>query len=42
MPMVYPVNIAGEAMELHPWGAVFWKETNYLIISDLHLGKMLS
>ena len=27
-------------MELHPWGALFWKRESTLLISDLHLGKI--
>ncbi|WP_445383303.1 ligase-associated DNA damage response endonuclease PdeM [Robiginitalea sp. IMCC43444] len=39
--MVYPVDINGEAMELHPWGALFWKDRKLLVISDVHLGKIM-
>ncbi len=34
------LTIAGQHLELHPSGAVFWKEESVLLISDVHLGKV--
>lgn len=34
------VSIAGQNLELHPSGAIFWREESALLISDVHLGKV--
>ena len=34
-----PVNLAGEAVELHADRALFWPARARLVIADLHLGK---
>lgn len=38
--MAYNLELCGEELELHPLGAVYWKNENILIISDLHFGKI--
>ena len=38
--MTKTVNILGQTFTLHPSGAMFWKEENLLVISDVHLGKV--
>ncbi len=32
--------IAGQHLELHPSGVIYWREEATLLISDLHLGKV--
>lgn len=32
--------VAGEALVLHPFKAIFWKSKKILLIADLHLGKI--
>lgn len=39
--MTQIVDIAGETLVLHPWGAAHWIGRNMLLISDLHLGKVM-
>jgi len=33
------ILVAGERLLLHPHRAIYWKRMNWLIVSDLHLGK---
>ncbi len=33
------VELAGERIVLHPFGALFWPRMSWLLLSDLHLGK---
>ena len=33
-------QIFGEALELYPQRAVFWKRKGILFLADLHLGKI--
>jgi len=35
-----PITILNQTFNLHPSGALHWKEKNYLFISDVHLGKI--
>lgn len=35
----FDVELAGERVVLHPYGALFWSRLNWLLLSDLHLGK---
>ena len=39
--MLHELEIAGEAMALHPWGVVYWERPSMLLISDVHLGKVM-
>jgi DNA ligase-associated metallophosphoesterase len=34
------VGIAGQQLELHPSGVIFWIEEGVLLVSDVHLGKV--
>ncbi len=34
------LSIAGQHLELHPSGVIYWKEQAALLISDVHLGKV--
>lgn len=34
------ITIEGQTLVLHPSGAMFWKENEMLVISDVHLGKV--
>ncbi|MBD3581354.1 ligase-associated DNA damage response endonuclease PdeM [Flavobacterium selenitireducens] len=38
--MIQEITIHGNHFVLHASGAVFWKERNMLLISDVHLGKV--
>jgi len=38
--MTLDINIHKEIFTLHQSGAVFWKQQNILMISDVHLGKV--
>ncbi|WP_424492991.1 ligase-associated DNA damage response endonuclease PdeM [Salinimicrobium sp. GXAS 041] len=38
--MTKNIEILGQIFILHPSGAMFWKEENLLVISDVHLGKV--
>ena len=38
--MTHTIQIRDQSFVLHPSGAVFWKEQNTLLISDVHLGKV--
>jgi uncharacterized protein len=38
--MTKKISILGQTFTLHPSGAMFWKEENVLLISDVHLGKI--
>lgn len=38
--MLHRENIAGETLEMHPWGGLFWRSRGMLLLSDLHLGKV--
>ncbi|TDQ32527.1 ligase-associated DNA damage response endonuclease PdeM [Zeaxanthinibacter enoshimensis] len=38
--MTRPLNIHQSNFELHPSGALYWKEQSMLLISDVHLGKV--
>ncbi len=33
------LELAGQSLFLHPYGAVFWEELATLFVADLHLGK---
>lgn len=33
------IDVAGERLILHPYRAIYWERMNWLIVSDLHLGK---
>lgn len=37
--MPYSLDIAGEALELHPDCVVYWADRDSLLLSDLHIGK---
>ena len=39
--MTQRVEIAGEILEFHPWGTAYWEAEKILLISDLHLGKVM-
>ena len=39
--MTHRVEIAGELLEFHPWAAAYWEGQRMLLISDLHLGKVM-
>lgn len=36
---VHPTPLAGQNLQLHPFGGVYWLETQTLLLADLHLGK---
>lgn len=38
--MVHQIELAGEAMALHPLGVAYWEGASMLLISDVHLGKV--
>lgn len=38
--MTVTIEINDNEFELHPCGAVYWKERDILMISDVHLGKI--
>lgn len=38
--MKVEITIEGGSFELHPSGAMYWKERDMLLISDVHLGKI--
>jgi DNA ligase-associated metallophosphoesterase len=38
--MTKSIDILGQTFILHPSGAMYWKEENLLVISDVHLGKV--
>jgi uncharacterized protein len=38
--MTYPLELLDQHFELHPAGCLFWKERQFLFISDVHLGKV--
>ncbi|RZJ72139.1 ligase-associated DNA damage response endonuclease PdeM [Flavobacterium sp.] len=38
--MILEIEIHGNHFVLHASGAIFWKEKNMLLISDVHLGKV--
>lgn len=38
--MVQQIQKQGQNFELHPSGAMYWSETDMLLIADVHLGKI--
>ena len=38
--MVLRRHIAGQTFSFHPSGAAFWEERHWLLIADVHLGKV--
>lgn len=38
--MILEITVYGNHFVLHASGAIFWKEKNMLLISDVHLGKV--
>ncbi len=38
--MLHTESIAGETLQMHPWGALFWEARGMLLLSDVHLGKV--
>ena len=34
------ITIKKQVFMLHPFGSLYWKDKNILLISDLHLGKI--
>lgn len=38
--MTFEIQVLGNSFILHCSGAVFWKDRNMLLISDVHLGKI--
>lgn len=38
--MTQTITIKNQKFELHPHGAIFWKEKSLLLVSDVHLGKV--
>lgn len=39
--MTHTVEISGSTFTFHSWGAAYWEEERMLLISDLHLGKIM-
>ncbi len=39
--MTHSTELAGETVEFHPWGGLFWPDRSLLMLSDLHLGKVM-
>jgi DNA ligase-associated metallophosphoesterase len=38
--MILTKKIAGQTLSFHPSGAAFWEDRNWLLIADVHLGKV--
>ena len=36
---MYPIDLHGERLVLHPFRAAFWERAGTLLLADLHLGK---
>ena len=39
--MLHELEIAGETLALHPWGVAYWERPSMLLVSDVHLGKVM-
>ncbi|MBK9273379.1 MAG: ligase-associated DNA damage response endonuclease PdeM [Flavobacteriales bacterium] len=39
LPFDIEIHRPGVQFTMHPWGGLFWRERNWLLVSDLHLGK---
>ncbi|WP_420592631.1 ligase-associated DNA damage response endonuclease PdeM [Robiginitalea biformata] len=39
--MTHSLELAGESVVFHPWGGLFWPAASTLMLSDLHLGKVM-
>ncbi|MBC2838515.1 ligase-associated DNA damage response endonuclease PdeM [Robiginitalea sp. SC105] len=39
--MTHSLDLAGESVEFHPWGGLYWPAQSTLLLSDLHLGKVM-
>lgn len=39
--MTHTLEFGGEVLTLHPWGSLYWERKSMLLISDVHLGKIM-
>ncbi len=39
--MTHSLDLAGESVAFHHWGGLFWPAASTLMLSDLHLGKVM-